>query len=201
MRPAGRGRTLHNMRTLLSWRRVILPCVLLVVALVLVAVPRASVIEARARAMLTPSGQITDITIPKIDLDSRVLEVGKVKAEGKTTWEVADYAVGHHEGSGVPGGGTNIVLSGHNNINGAVFRRLDELERGDLISLRTRDGGTHEYEITSVKIVHEDGASSAQRRRNAQYIQPTAHERLTLVSCWPYKSWPEYRILVLADPR
>ncbi len=113
------------MRTLLIWRRVILPCVLLIVALMLVAVPRASVIEARARAMLTPSGQIADITIPKIDLDSRVLEVGKVRAEGTTTWEVADYAVGHHEGSGVPGGGTNIVLSGHNNINGEVFRRLD----------------------------------------------------------------------------
>jgi sortase A len=162
--------------------------------------PRVSVLRARARTFVTPSGEITRISVPAIGIDSRVIEVRQVVHGNRREWQVADYAVGHHEGSGVPGGGTNIVLSGHNNINGEVFRRLDELKRGDVITLRTRGGGSYNYEVESTRIVLEDGASSTRRMRNARYMRPTPEERLTLLSCWPYKPWPPYRIIVIARP-
>lgn len=163
-------------------------------------VPRASVVRARVTTMLTPSGEIASISIPGIQLDSRVIPVGREEVGGKLRREVADYAVGHHADSAAPGGGTNIVLSGHNNINGEVFRRLDELKPGDLVTLRARGGEEHRYSVTAVRTVLQDGASREQRAENARYMDPTATERLTLISCWPYKPWPEYRIIVIAEP-
>jgi LPXTG-site transpeptidase (sortase) family protein len=180
-------------------RYVLAAALVLVLAWSLVA-PRASVLRARAATMLTPSGEITRIAIPAIGVDSRVIEVRREERDGRKTWRVADYAVGHHAGSGAPGGGTNIVLSGHNNINGEVFRRLDELRRGDRIALETRSEGTRWYAVSGRRIVREEGVSTRQRLRNARYMKPTATERLTLISCWPYKPWPPYRIIITADP-
>ncbi|MDP9379753.1 MAG: sortase [Chloroflexota bacterium] len=162
--------------------------------------PRLPVLRARAATMLTPSGEVTNIRVPAVGIDSRVIEVRQVKREGRMEWQVADYAVGHHAESGVPGGGTNIVLSGHNNINGEVFRRLDELKRGDIVELETRSGASHRYEVKRTRLVLEDGASRQDRLRNARYMKRTATERLTLISCWPYKPWPPYRIIVIAEP-
>lgn len=180
-------------------RYVLAAALVLVLAWSLVA-PRASVLRARAATMLTPSGEITRIAIPAIGVDSRVIEVRREERDGRKTWRVADYAVGHHAGSGAPGGGTNIVLSGHNNINGEIFRRLDELRRGDRIALETRSEGTRWYAVSGRRIVREEGVSTRQRLRNARYMKPTATERLTLISCWPYKPWPPYRIIITAEP-
>lgn len=162
--------------------------------------PSASVLQARATTMLTPSGAISRIIIPAIEVDSKVIEVSRVELGGKLQWQVADYAVGHHSDSGLPGGGTNIVMSGHNNINGEVFRRLDDLRLGDKIRLEGSDGKQHVYEVTQRKLVLQDGAPRSQRKRNARFMDPTATERLTLISCWPYKPWPPYRIIVIAEP-
>lgn len=172
-----------------------------VLALLAVAVwPHAPALRARVGAMLTPSDEIIAITIPAINVNSRVVEVRQTTRLGRIEWEVADYAAGHHWDSGAPGEDTNIVLSGHNNINGAVFRRLDELEPGDEIALETEDGGAHRYKVSRIRIVLQDGASERQQKRNARFMNSTTRERLTLISCWPYKPWPPYRIIVFADP-
>ncbi len=162
--------------------------------------PSMSVLRARATAILKPSGEITRILIPAIGVDSKVLDVSRVKLDGRSVWQVADYAVGRHSDSGLPGEGTNIVMSGHNNINGEVFRHLNRLRKGDEIVLETRSGGRVTYEVAQTRIVLQDGATREQRRRNAHFMDPTDTERLTLISCWPYKPWPPYRIIVIAEP-
>lgn len=184
----------------LSRRYVALLGLLALVVVACVAWPRATVLRARALAALRPSGEITRLEIPAIDVDSRVIEVRQTERYSRREWQVADYAVGHHFNSGAPGEGTNIVLSGHNNIKGAVFRRLDELRKGHHITITTASGEKHRYKVSRTRIVLQDGAGEEQQRRNARLMQPTKREQLTLISCWPYKPWPPYRIIIIADP-
>jgi sortase A len=147
------------------------------------------------------------IVIPSIGVDSPVIEVGWSviqNSDGTFTsvWDTADYAVGYHKTSAVPGVLGNCVLSGHNNIKGEVFKDLSEVKEGDMIYLYAEaNGEMHEYayQVESAFIVQEVGASEEQRRQNAQWIAPTSDERVTLVSCWPH--WNNtHRVIVVAKP-
>jgi len=143
------------------------------------------------------------LVIPTIEADMPVVELGwsaKKDASGAifSEWDVADYAAGWHKNSALPGATGNIVLSGHNNIKGAVFRELDQLKRGDAVQLMA-GGAAYQYTVEEVLIVPEKFASAAQRTENVRYIQETADDRLTLVSCWP-RNDNTHRIIVIARP-
>lgn len=143
------------------------------------------------------------LLIPAIKADIAVVELGwstKKDATGAifSEWDVADYAAGWHKNSSLPGQPGNIVLSGHNNIKGAVFRELDQLKRGDKIELMA-GGVEYDYTVDEVLIVPEKYASAEQRAANVRYIQETADDRLTLVSCWP-RNDNTHRIIVIARP-
>ncbi|MFN8466124.1 MAG: sortase [Caldilineaceae bacterium] len=143
------------------------------------------------------------LVIPSIKVDTPVVELGW--KTGKTAsgsifseWDVAEYAAGWHKNSSVPGEQGNIVMSGHNNILGSVFRQLDQLKRGD--TLEVFAGGTeYTYAVDEVLILPEKHASDAQRKANVKYIQETPDDRLTLVSCWP-RDDNTHRIVVIAKP-
>ncbi len=145
----------------------------------------------------------TRVEIPAIRVDSPVIPVGwrAVRlADGQvvSVWEVADYAVGWHKNSALPGQGENIVLSGHNNIKGAVFRKLYTLEPGDEITVWVGNR-SYRYRVDQVMILPEKDAPPEQRRANARWIQPFGEERLTLVSCWPEDD-NTHRVIVVAFP-
>ncbi len=71
----------------------------------------------------------------------------------------------------------NLVLSGHNDIYGQVFRDLDKLKVGDQFTVRTQ---TQEftYAVTSFKIVEPTDVSVMNNQGSAM---------VTLISCYPYK--------------
>jgi sortase A len=143
------------------------------------------------------------LVIPTIAADMPVIELGwsaKQDASGAifSEWDVADYAAGWHKNSSLPGEPGNIVLSGHNNIKGAVFRQLDQLKRGDDIQLFA-GGAEYSYTVEEVLIVPEKYASASQRAENVRYIDETPDDRLTLVSCWP-RNDNTHRIIVVARP-
>ncbi len=144
----------------------------------------------------------TEIVIPAIGLTAPVGETGWSVAEQNgqpvSTWDVPDYAAGWHINSALPGHGSNVVLSGHHNIKGEVFRYVVDLERGDTITLRA-DGRDYYYAVTDRFIVPERGVSEEQRRQNARWIMPTTDERITLVTCWPYTD-NSHRVIVIAKP-
>jgi sortase A len=98
-----------------------------------------------------------------------------------------------------PGQHGNIVLTGHHNIDGKVFRGLVNLKVGDEITLRTADGRTWAYTVSDSIIVPEKYASEEQRRQNAHYIEQTADDRLTLVTCWPANN-NTHRQIIIARP-
>ncbi|HEX9987663.1 MAG TPA: sortase [Chloroflexia bacterium] len=141
-------------------------------------------------------GRVVRITSPNIKLDTEVYEVYVTKDD---LWEVADYAAGHHYTSANPGEGSNVVISGHNNWRGEVFRYLENLKIGDVIQLWTQDGKEYKYKVEEIKKLKEAGVSYAQRIKNAQVIEPTDHEQLTLVTCWPYTTFT-HRLIVIAKP-
>jgi sortase A len=131
----------------------------------------------------------TRLVIPKIKLDSKIVEVGLttvvINGVRQATWQVADYAVGHHEGSGVPGRPGNIVLSGHVDIRGEVFRDLDKLSIGDTFTLYS-DAGQFQYMVTDIKLVREVGVPREVQLANAAFMNPTVDETVTMITCWPY---------------
>lgn len=143
------------------------------------------------------------LEIPAIKVDTDVTPIGWQPVQtpdGKvvSTWEVADYAAGWHKNSALPGEGGNVVMSGHNNIRGAVFRKLYTLQPGDVARVWA-SGKVFEYRVEQVMIVEEKFAPMEQRRENARWIQPFDDERLTLVSCWPEND-NTHRVIVVAKP-
>ena len=144
---------------------------------------------------------ITRIQIPSIDVDSKVVEVGWTVQDGATVWQVAKFAVGHHQGSANPGAGDNIVMAGHVGGAGPVFARLIEVEPGAHVVLYA-EGQQYVYVVQDVVRVQEVGVSDEQRLRNAAYMHPTETEMVTLITCWPAAGPHAFdqRIIVQAVP-
>jgi sortase A len=155
---------------------------------------------------LTPVPPAADpparIVAPAIKLDAKVVPIGwkTVIQDGKavSVWEVAEYAAGWHKNSSLPGGGGNIVLSGHHNIKGEVFRYLVDLNPGDTVTLYA-DNRPYTYTVEARFVVLDKGVSEEQRQENARWIGPFPDQRLTLVTCWPYTN-NTHRVIVIAKP-
>ncbi len=155
-------------------------------------------------AIPTPTTPMPErLLIGAINLDTPVVELGwstSENTEGQifSEWEVAVDAAGWHKNSARLGEHGNIVMSGHNNILGAVFRELDQLRRGDEITV---EGGRQSarYIVHDVLIVPEKQATVEQRLENAKWIGQFEDDRLTLVSCWP-RNDNTHRVIVVAFP-
>jgi LPXTG-site transpeptidase (sortase) family protein len=142
------------------------------------------------------------IWIDKIRVNAKIEQVGPGKViEGATVeWATPNSrAVGWHNNSGRMGEGRNIVLNGHNNIYGAIFRKLYTLKPGDTIRLGAGDL-IKTYRVKEVTRVAERDLSVAERAASAaRFINPAEDDRLTIVSCWP--EWSNsHRVYVVARP-
>jgi len=146
----------------------------------------------------------TRIVAPAIELDARVVPMGweMVDQDGAmvSEWIVPKNAAGWHLNSALPGHEENVVLSGHHNIEGKVFRYVVDLNPGDEITLYA-DDRAYTYLVAEKYILKEAGMPLSTRKKNAQWIMPSGDERLTLVTCWPYE-WPgnSHRVIVVARP-
>lgn len=154
-------------------------------------------------AVPTRRPDVAHLRIPAIQVDTRVIEIGwhieRINGVEQAIWDNASYAAGHLMNTRNPGEGSNIVLSGHNNIEGKVFANLWKLKVGDEVILATTDQSVFKYRVTAAKIVDEKYASPEQRVANARYIEPTPPERVTLISCYPPTNNTN-RVIVVAEP-
>ncbi len=140
-------------------------------------------------------GRVVRVASPNIKLDAKVYEVYGINGK----WEVADYAGGHNYNAANPSEGGNIVISGHNNWRGEVFRYLEFFKPGDEIDVWTLEGKEYKYRVEQVEKLKEAGAPYAQRLQNAKVMDPTPYEQLTLITCWPYTTFT-HRLIVIAKP-
>lgn len=143
------------------------------------------------------------LVMPAIAIDIPVVELGwsTKQQDGQvfSEWDVAEYAAGWHKNSALLGAGGNVVMSGHNNILGSVFRELDQLKRGDELTVWS-GSQPFVYKVDKVMIVPEKYATLAQRKENAKWISAYEDDRLTLVSCWP-RDDNTHRIIVVAHAK
>jgi sortase A len=109
----------------------------------------------------------------RIQIDS--LDISAPIVQGDD-WESLKRGVGQHIGSANPGEIGNLVLSGHNDIYGEIFRHLDQLSEGDEILVHT-DGNTYSYLITDTFLVSPT---------QVEVMYPSPDATLTLISCYPY---------------
>ncbi|MBA3873160.1 MAG: class D sortase [Anaerolineae bacterium] len=124
-------------------------------------------ISARPPATIETAVQIS---IPQINVRHQIV--------AGVDWEALKLGVGMLMNGVNPGSKQgNLVLSGHNDIYGEVFRDLDKLKVGDQFTVRTQ---TQEftYSVTSFKIVEPTDVSVMDARSGAT---------MTLISCYPYK--------------
>lgn len=144
------------------------------------------------------------LIIPSVKIDTKIVPItwamlpGKNGAAARSEWQVADYAVGHHQGTANPGQTGNVVLSGHVDYRGEVFRDLKDVKKGDTVTVDTEDG-QYVYIVTDLVLVKEEGVSEAQKRANAAYMDPTPDQTLTMITCWPY-GIDDHRLIVIAKP-
>lgn len=141
------------------------------------------------------------IWIEKLKINAKIQPVGPGNRIGllAVEWSAPNNRnVGWHDYSGRLGEKKNIVLNGHNNIYGAVFRKLYTLQPGDEIRLGAGDRVVS-YRVEQVLRLRERDQPLSVRMENAHYIQPMDDDRLTLVSCWP--EWSNtHRVIVIARP-
>lgn len=161
------------------------------------------------------------IVIPDLKLDAPVVEMGwtivNTAAGPQSDWVIPKNAAGHHINSAALNEEGNIVISGHNNIEGKVFEaislawdektrvRVDDVtDRSDILKgrkivLYNAAGSAFEYTISDFLRLKDAGVSVEQRLKNARFMDPTPERRLTLVTCWP--PWSNtHRLIVIAAP-
>ncbi|MDR3585208.1 MAG: class D sortase [Desulfosporosinus sp.] len=110
---------------------------------------------------------IGSLTIPALNLELPIIQGTGVKE--------LERGVGHFTQSVLPGEKDNCVLSGHRET---VFRQLGNLKIGDTLIVQTV-AGIFPYEVTGMRIVHEDDKT---------VIVPTDHAVLTLTTCYPFNT-------------
>lgn len=114
------------------------------------------------------TGRIIRIGIAAINVDAPVVQ--------GDDWEALKTGVGLNNTSGIPGKSGNVILSGHNDIFGQVFRELDRLVPGDEIVLLT-EKNAYTYIVTGTQIVQPS---------QVEVMRQTEESTLTLISCYPY---------------
>jgi sortase A len=131
----------------------------------------------QANAQEVPTAQpaisnnaIAILEIPKIDLTVAVVKGTEPKD--------LKHAVGHFENTAMPGEKGNFCVAGHRSYTyNEYFNRLDELDNGDKIKVRT-EKGTFIYEIYEKKVVEPTEVS---------VLNQTEDSTITLVTCTPIR--------------
>ncbi len=123
--------------------------------------------------------QAIRIQIQAINVDAPVVQ--------GDSWDQLKKGVGQHVGSADPGKAGNVVLSGHDDVFGELFRNLDRLQPGDQVVLFTAQQ-QYVYIVTSSQIVDPT---------QVDVMNPTNDPTVTLISCYPYMV-DKKRIVVFA---
>lgn len=143
------------------------------------------------------------IVVPAIQLDAPVAlaSLRTIAYLGKNypQWRVPNsFAAGWAPTSASLGVIGNTVLFGHHNSHGEVFAHLVDLEVDDVIVVYSGER-KFTYVVALKMILLERNQPVDTRLQNARWILPSADERLTLLTCWPYAS-NTHRLIIVAVP-
>ncbi len=144
------------------------------------ALKSANLTRAANPGFVIPEGSsLGQIRISQIGLTAMIQE--------GTDEETLQRAVGHIQGTPLPGQSGNIALAGHRDT---FFRGLRQIRLGDEITLTTYSG-SYRYRVESTKVVEPE---------ETEVLDAATDDILTLVTCYPFNyvgSAPK-RFIVLA---
>lgn len=123
--------------------------------------------------------------IGRIDISS--IDADYVVVQG-TDEAALQEGPGHYPDTALPGQGRTIGIAGHRTTYLAPFNRIDDIDRGDKITLRM-PYGTFTYEVTGTRIVEPSAV---------EIVDDVGRERLVLTACHPLYSAAQ-RYAVFAD--
>jgi sortase A len=142
---------------------------------------------AAPQAVLSQTNTLSDpgqITIEAINLTDASIWEGD-------DWTTLQKGVGHLPYTADPGEIGNMVLTGHNDVYGEVFRYIGNLEPGDEIRVMNRSGRWYTYVVTERQIVSPS---------QTDVMLPRGGATLTLITCHPYQV-DNRRMVIFADLR
>ena len=111
---------------------------------------------------------VARLTVPRLELARPVLS----NASGPAL----AFGIGHVDGTAAPAAAGNCVLAGHRD-SWAAF--LADLQTGDDVVLETPRGRAV-YRVAGTAVVRFD---------DARVLRDEGDDRLTLVTCWPFRGW------------
>ncbi len=177
--------------------------------------------EPAPSASLLGSRSPVRLVIADLKIDTAVVPMGwrvvDTQSGPVSEWVIPQNEAGHHINSAGLGEPGNLVISGHNNIFGQVFKPIslawdndtrqkvdDFTDRSDLlngrvIELYDASGARYDYVVREFYRLKDTGVSYAQRIANGRYILPTEDTRLTIVTCWPPTN-NTHRLILIAEP-
>ncbi|MDM0591377.1 class D sortase [Clostridium perfringens] len=88
--------------------------------------------------------------------------------------ENLDYVVAKYRNSANFGQVGNIILAGHNNMKGSIFKNLYKVKIGDIIEIKT-DNNIYKYKLTERVIVNPSDSSLL--------TQDISKKEITLITC------------------
>jgi LPXTG-site transpeptidase (sortase) family protein len=123
------------------------------------------------------------LSIPRIDLE--------VAAASYSNYDVLRYAIGYMPESAAPNEPGITYFVGHRTGFGAPFRELDQLQPGDVFTVKNAAGRTEEYRVNFVEIRKPNDALP-------ELASLTGRNNVLLVTCHPEFS-TELRLIVGAS--
>jgi len=134
------------------------------------AAAKAQLLAARFAERIDHGEAIGRVEIPSIGVETVIVE-------GTDTASLRK-GPGHYPGTAFPGEEDTVAIAGHRTTYLAPFRRIDELEDGELISV-DMPYATFTYEVEGSSIVEPS---------DVQIVDDVGYERMVLTACHPLYS-------------
>ena len=138
--------------------------------------------EARAEYVV-PADYPRYLSVPKLGIvNARVLQMG-ITATGELDTPYNVFDIGWYTSSSKPGFGGTLLMDGHNggpNVIG-IFKYLNTLEAGDLLTVERGDGAIFNYRVVENLEIALDEADSYMATAMTSAVP--GQEGLTLISC------------------
>ncbi|QCB92197.1 class E sortase [Cellulomonas shaoxiangyii] len=126
-------------------------------------------------------------TIATLQVPRWVGEPERPISQGTDRPTVLDVlGIGHYPGTAMPGGLGNFALAGHRVTYGKPFNRIEELQTGDALVVRTADTW-YVYRVTGSEVVLPKDVRVIAPVPNEPGVEPT-ERYITLTTCHPMYS-------------
>lgn len=139
--------------------------------------------DAEKTAHIVAADRPRYLSIEKLGIvNARIVEVG-VSNIGRLQTPTSIFDVGWYRSSGKPGSGGTLLLDGHNGgpTKSGVFKRLPELEYGDIIVIERGDGAVFKYKVVENENVALSEADSKMSVMQTSPIYGT--ESVSIITC------------------